>query len=134
MQQIRQECGIRVCEKVFDPTTDKPSKVRPWFLIATISYPKIHLYVYDFTVNAWGKDGLIFSQKISKNLLSLVTLERNPTRPTLEILNSPQFIYILDRKMFVTFLSGVSENGYTPLMHYSILYIVNSNFITNKDK
>ncbi|XP_013412106.1 actin-related protein 2/3 complex subunit 3 [Lingula anatina] len=24
--QIRQECGIRVCEKVFDPATDKPSK------------------------------------------------------------------------------------------------------------
>ena len=27
MQQIRQETGIRVCERVFDPNTDKPSKV-----------------------------------------------------------------------------------------------------------
>ena len=27
-QQIRQETGVRVVEKVFDPATDKPSKVR----------------------------------------------------------------------------------------------------------
>ena len=27
IQQLRQECGARVCEKVFDPATDKPSKV-----------------------------------------------------------------------------------------------------------
>lgn len=27
MLQLRQEMGIRVCDKVFDPTTDKPSKV-----------------------------------------------------------------------------------------------------------
>lgn len=26
LQQIRQETGIRMCEKVFDPATDKPSK------------------------------------------------------------------------------------------------------------
>ncbi|KAF6030335.1 ARPC3 [Bugula neritina] len=26
MQQLRQEIGVRVCEKVFDPATDKPSK------------------------------------------------------------------------------------------------------------
>jgi len=26
IQQIRQECGVRMCEKVFDPETDKPSK------------------------------------------------------------------------------------------------------------
>lgn len=26
LQQIRQETGLRVCEKVFDPATDKPSK------------------------------------------------------------------------------------------------------------
>ena len=26
-QQIRQETGVRVVEKVFDPATDKPSKV-----------------------------------------------------------------------------------------------------------
>lgn len=25
--QIRQEVGVRMCEKVFDPQTDKPSKV-----------------------------------------------------------------------------------------------------------
>lgn len=27
LQQIRQETGLRLCEKVFDPQTDKPSKV-----------------------------------------------------------------------------------------------------------
>ena len=27
LQQIRQETGVRMCEKVFDPETDKPSKV-----------------------------------------------------------------------------------------------------------
>ena len=26
-QQIRQETGLRMCERVFDPVTDKPSKV-----------------------------------------------------------------------------------------------------------
>ena len=26
-QQVRQETGLRVVEKVFDPATDKPSKV-----------------------------------------------------------------------------------------------------------
>jgi len=29
LQQIRQETGLRMCEKVFDPATDKPSK---WWL------------------------------------------------------------------------------------------------------
>ncbi|KAL3856801.1 hypothetical protein ACJMK2_011518 [Sinanodonta woodiana] len=29
LQQIRQETGLRMCEKVFDPQTDKPSK---WWL------------------------------------------------------------------------------------------------------
>lgn len=29
LQQIRQEVGVRMCEKVFDPQTDKPSK---WWL------------------------------------------------------------------------------------------------------
>ena len=28
IQQIRHETGVRVAEKVFDPTTDKPSKVQ----------------------------------------------------------------------------------------------------------
>lgn len=28
MQQMRQEIGIRMCDRVFDPSTDKPSKVR----------------------------------------------------------------------------------------------------------
>lgn len=27
LQQIRHETGVRVAEKVFDPATDKPSKV-----------------------------------------------------------------------------------------------------------
>lgn len=27
LQQIRQETGLRLCERVFDPQTDKPSKV-----------------------------------------------------------------------------------------------------------
>ena len=27
IQQLRQEMGVRICEKVFDPETDKPSKV-----------------------------------------------------------------------------------------------------------
>lgn len=29
LQQIRQETGVRMCEKIFDPETDKPSK---WWL------------------------------------------------------------------------------------------------------
>lgn len=29
LQQLRQETGLRLCEKVFDPQNDKPSKVRP---------------------------------------------------------------------------------------------------------
>lgn len=29
LQQIRQETGLRLCERVFDPQTDRPSKVRP---------------------------------------------------------------------------------------------------------
>ncbi|XP_035218288.1 actin-related protein 2/3 complex subunit 3-like isoform X2 [Stegodyphus dumicola] len=29
LQQLRQECGLRLCEKVFDPETGKPSK---WWL------------------------------------------------------------------------------------------------------
>ena len=28
LQQIRQETGLRLCDRVFDPQTDKPSKVR----------------------------------------------------------------------------------------------------------
>lgn len=32
LQQIRQETGLRLCDKVFDPQTDKPSKVRDLFL------------------------------------------------------------------------------------------------------
>lgn len=28
LQQVRQETGLRLCDKVFDPETDKPSKVR----------------------------------------------------------------------------------------------------------
>lgn len=28
LQQLRQETGLRLCEKVFDPQSDKPSKVR----------------------------------------------------------------------------------------------------------
>lgn len=27
LQQIRQETGLRLCDRVFDPQTDKPSKV-----------------------------------------------------------------------------------------------------------
>jgi len=27
VQQLRQEMGVRICDKVFDPETDKPSKV-----------------------------------------------------------------------------------------------------------
>ena len=30
LQQIRQETGVRMCEKIFDPETDKPSKVSAW--------------------------------------------------------------------------------------------------------
>lgn len=30
LQQLRQETGLRLCEKVFDPQSDKPSKVRIW--------------------------------------------------------------------------------------------------------
>lgn len=28
LQQLRQETGLRLCDKVFDPQSDKPSKVR----------------------------------------------------------------------------------------------------------
>jgi len=27
IQQLRQEMGVRICDKVFDPETDRPSKV-----------------------------------------------------------------------------------------------------------
>lgn len=29
LQQIRQETGLRLCDRVFDPQTDRPSKVSP---------------------------------------------------------------------------------------------------------
>lgn len=29
LQQIRQETGLRLCDRVFDSQTDKPSKVSP---------------------------------------------------------------------------------------------------------
>lgn len=31
LQQLRQETGLRLCDKVFDPQSDKPSKVRVWW-------------------------------------------------------------------------------------------------------
>lgn len=40
LQQIRQETGLRLCDRVFDPQTDKPSKVRPIKL-----YSLMHVYV-----------------------------------------------------------------------------------------
>jgi len=44
IQQIRQECGARMCDKVFDPATDKPSKwwmcfVRRKFMDKSLSGP-----------------------------------------------------------------------------------------------
>ncbi|ELT90587.1 hypothetical protein CAPTEDRAFT_171381 [Capitella teleta] len=44
LQQIRHETGIRVCEKVFDPATDKPSKwwmcfARRKFMDKSLSQP-----------------------------------------------------------------------------------------------
>lgn len=44
LQQIRHETGVRVCEKVFDPATDKPSKwwmcfVRRKFMDKSLSMP-----------------------------------------------------------------------------------------------
>lgn len=36
MQQLRQEIGVRVCEKVFDPATDKPSKVSGFNTLCSI--------------------------------------------------------------------------------------------------
>lgn len=44
MQQLRQETGVRVCEKVFDPQTDKPSKwwmcfVKRKFMDKSLSAP-----------------------------------------------------------------------------------------------
>lgn len=38
MQQLRQETGIRVCEKVFDPNTDKPSKVTLYTTSRSVNY------------------------------------------------------------------------------------------------
>lgn len=29
LQQLRQETGLRLCDRVFDPQTDRPSKVSP---------------------------------------------------------------------------------------------------------
>lgn len=40
IQQLRQETGVRLCEKVFDPETDKPSKVRSTVITTLIG----HLY------------------------------------------------------------------------------------------
>ncbi|XP_041079265.1 actin-related protein 2/3 complex subunit 3-like [Polyodon spathula] len=44
LQQIRQETGLRLCEKVFDPQTDKPSKwwicfVKRQFMNKSLSAP-----------------------------------------------------------------------------------------------
>ncbi|XP_051777195.1 actin-related protein 2/3 complex subunit 3 isoform X1 [Erpetoichthys calabaricus] len=44
LQQIRQETGLRLCEKVFDPQTDKPSKwwmcfVKKQFMNKSLSGP-----------------------------------------------------------------------------------------------
>lgn len=33
LQQIRQETGLRLCDRVFDPQTDRPSKVGPLLLL-----------------------------------------------------------------------------------------------------
>lgn len=37
LQQLRQETGLRLCEKVFDPQNDKPSKVRLFQLVSQMS-------------------------------------------------------------------------------------------------
>lgn len=34
LQQIRQETGLRLCDRVFDPQTDKPSKVRLYLILS----------------------------------------------------------------------------------------------------
>nr|XP_006819058.1 PREDICTED: actin-related protein 2/3 complex subunit 3-like [Saccoglossus kowalevskii] len=44
LQQLRQEIGVRMCEKVFDPTTDKPTKwwmcfVKRKFMDKSLSAP-----------------------------------------------------------------------------------------------
>ena len=41
LQQLRQETGLRVCEKAFDPQTDKPSKVSSHYYI---SYIKLYFF------------------------------------------------------------------------------------------
>jgi len=38
IQQLRQEMGVRICDKVFDPETDKPSKVSCSSTACTVSY------------------------------------------------------------------------------------------------
>ena len=44
LQQIRQETGLRLCDRVFDPQTDKPSKVSPTSLkITAFLYMQIAL-------------------------------------------------------------------------------------------
>lgn len=44
MLQLRQETGIRVCDKVFDPNTDKPSKVGCMFVcVAILSEPRVSM-------------------------------------------------------------------------------------------
>uniref|UniRef100_A0A8C4Q2V2 Actin-related protein 2/3 complex subunit 3 n=1 Tax=Eptatretus burgeri TaxID=7764 RepID=A0A8C4Q2V2_EPTBU len=44
LQQLKQETGLRLCEKVFDPVTDKPSKwwicfVKRQFMNKSLSHP-----------------------------------------------------------------------------------------------
>lgn len=36
LQQIRQETGLRLCDRVFDPQTDKPSKVSGLRIVASV--------------------------------------------------------------------------------------------------
>lgn len=42
LQQIRQETGLRLCERVFDPQTDRPSKVSPGRLLLR-AYRPLHM-------------------------------------------------------------------------------------------
>lgn len=48
LQQLRQETGLRLCDRVFDPQTDKPSKVSLILLIYLnfLSGVKVYLIKY----------------------------------------------------------------------------------------
>ena len=63
IQQIRQETGVRVVEKVFDPVTDKPTKVM-WI---SKWNPEIH-----YLFNLWFIDQKTFKQWYAQIIYEII--------------------------------------------------------------